>query len=63
MEDVSVEVTVPRVPAEVLHRLGNVFAEQPDVDVAQGRVEDGLLVQTLDTWKYIQGVKAVAILF
>ena len=45
VEDVSVVVTVARVHAEVLHRLGTLLREQLHVDVPNGGVQRGLLVQ------------------
>ena len=44
MKNVSVEVIVFRVAAEVLHRLGTLSGEKLHYDVAQGRVENGSLV-------------------
>ena len=45
VEDVAVVVAVPRVHAEVLHRLGALLREQLHVDVPHGGVQRGLLVQ------------------
>jgi hypothetical protein len=48
VEDVSVVVAVLGVDAEVLHRLRRVLDEEFHVDVAEHRVEDGVLVEALD---------------
>jgi hypothetical protein len=45
---VSVVVAVLGVDAEVLHRLRRVLNEEFHVDVAEHRVEDGVLVEALD---------------
>ena len=42
MEDVAIVVGVPRVHAEVLHRLGALLGEELQVDVAHGGVDGGL---------------------
>lgn len=47
VEDVRVVVAVLAVHAKVLHRLGTFLAEQLDVDVADGRVQDGRVVDSL----------------
>ena len=42
VEDVAVVVAVPRMDAEVLHRLGTLLREELHVDVAHGGMQCGL---------------------
>lgn len=47
VEYVAVEITVLGMHAEVLHRPGALLAEERDVDVPVGCVDDGIAVDAL----------------